>query len=98
MLDWLKRCIYVTEARFGFPDYRKPIPWFDKLLIVCELAAGVAGRLAAGAWLPRRSRLCHLSIDPTVNVYSGPMLLDVAGALEPLPHLAPSEVPRVAEA
>jgi len=51
MLEWLKRRIYITEARFGFPDYRKPIPWFDKLLIVCGLAAGIAGRLVAGAWL-----------------------------------------------
>lgn len=51
MLDRLKRCIYVTEARFCFSDYRKPIPWFDKLLIVFGLAAGAAGRLLAGAWL-----------------------------------------------
>jgi hypothetical protein len=51
MLEWLKRRIYVTEPKFDFPDYRKPIPWFDKVLIVCGLAAGVAGRLTGGVWL-----------------------------------------------
>jgi len=51
MLEWLKRRIYITEPKFGLPAYRKPVPWFDKLLIVCGLAAGAAGRLTAGAWL-----------------------------------------------
>jgi hypothetical protein len=53
MLEWLKRRLYVTEPKFDFADYRKPIPWFDKSLIVCGLAAGIAGRLAGGAWLLR---------------------------------------------
>ena len=53
MIEWLKRRIYITESKFDFPDYRKPIPWFDKLLVVGGLAAGMAGRLAAGAWLLR---------------------------------------------
>ena len=51
MLESLKRRIYITEPKFDFPDYRKPIPWFDKLLIVCGLTAGVAGRLMGGVWV-----------------------------------------------
>ena len=53
MRKWLERHVYVTEPKFGFAAYRKPIPWFDKLLVVGGLAAGMAGRLTAGAWLLR---------------------------------------------
>jgi hypothetical protein len=46
----LQDLIYVTEERFGLKDYRKPIVWFDKLLVVGGILAGIAGRLLAGVW------------------------------------------------
>jgi hypothetical protein len=47
----LKKLVYVTEDRFGIPDYRKPIVWFDKMLVVCGILAGIFGRLLAGYWV-----------------------------------------------
>ena len=46
----LQDLVYVTEEHFGLKDYRKPIVWFDKLLVVGGILAGMAGRLLAGIW------------------------------------------------
>ncbi len=45
--------LYVTEERFGFADYREPIVWFDKLLIVAGILAGICGRVFAAVWVLR---------------------------------------------
>ncbi len=50
---------------------------------------GVAPRTAQAA-------MRHSSLDLTMNVYTDPSLLDVAGALEALPELALSDVRRSA--
>ena len=49
--------------------------------------AGVAPRVAQAA-------MRHSSIDLTMNVYTDPRLLDVAGALEALPGLAAGRKPK----
>jgi len=54
-------------------------------------AAGVAPRTAQAA-------MRHSSIDLTMNVYTDPKLLDVAGAMEALPSLSLSAIPNVAKA
>jgi len=53
-------------------------------------AAGVAPRTAQAA-------MRHSSIDLTMNVYTAPKLLDVAGAMEALPSLSLSAIPNVAK-
>ena len=47
---WFDR-FYITEPKYGFAHYRKPIVWFDKLLVVCGILAGIAGRVMAGMWV-----------------------------------------------
>jgi len=47
---WLGR-FYLTEEKFGFTDYRKPIVWFDKMLVVLGILAGIAGRVMAAVWV-----------------------------------------------
>jgi len=54
-------------------------------------AAGVAPRTAQAA-------MRHSSIDLTMNVYTDPKLLNVAGAMEALPSLSLSAIPNVAKA
>lgn len=51
MWERLERLVYVTEEQFGLKDYRKPILWFDKMLVVCGILAGIAGRILAGLWV-----------------------------------------------
>ena len=51
MITRLEKLFYVTENKFGFENYRKPIVWFDKLLVVGGILAGIIGRLCAGVWV-----------------------------------------------
>ena len=44
---------YVTEEKFGFAHYRKPIVWFDKLLIAGGILGGIVGRILAAVWVLR---------------------------------------------
>lgn len=46
----LARLINITEPRFGFSDYRKPIVWFDQTLVVSGNLAAIAGRVLALVW------------------------------------------------
>ena len=78
MLERLTRRIYMTEAKFDVPDYRKPIPWFDKMLIVCGLTAGVAGRLMGGVWLLRLV-VAHESFGDLMPLLATAVLLWVPG-------------------
>ena len=47
----LEKLCYITEDKFGMPDYRLPIVWLDKLLVVGGITASVTGRVAAGVWV-----------------------------------------------
>jgi len=53
MWERLKDLVFITEPKFGFEKYRKPIVWFDKLLVVGGILAGIAGRLLAAVWVIR---------------------------------------------
>ena len=47
----LEKQFYITEDKFGIEDYRLPIVWVDKLLVVGGITASVLGRVAAAAWV-----------------------------------------------
>jgi len=51
MMGWLERVVYRTEEKFGFERYRKPIVWFDKMLVLLGMLAGVAGRMFGAIWV-----------------------------------------------
>ena len=51
MIQKLKDLIYITEEKFDLPDYRMPIVWFDKMLVVVGILAGIAGRIMVGIWV-----------------------------------------------
>ena len=50
-------------------------------------------RPATGVDRVAQAAMRHPTIDLTMNVYTGPRLLDVAGALEALRGLAPDRLP-----
>jgi hypothetical protein len=62
MIQRLKRLVYITEPKFDLPDYRKPIVWFDKMLITVGILAGIAGRIVAALWV-----LGFASRDPDLS-------------------------------
>ncbi len=42
--------MYITEPRFGVPDYRKPIVWFDKMLVIFGFLASIIGQILCTIW------------------------------------------------
>ena len=75
MGDRLGKRFYITEPKFGFERYRKPIVWFDKLLIVGGILAGIAGRLLAAVWVililvAPMSRANSTILTPGISIHS----------------------------
>jgi hypothetical protein len=51
MWSKLERFVYITENRFGLPDYRLPIVWFDKMILAGGILASVVGHIVSGLWV-----------------------------------------------
>lgn len=47
----LEKLAYITEDKFGIEDYRLPIVWFDKLLVVGGILVSITGRIASMMWI-----------------------------------------------
>jgi hypothetical protein len=47
----IEKLIYITENKFGMEAYRKPIVWFDKILVAGGILAAAIGKVLAGMWV-----------------------------------------------
>ena len=62
----LENLITITEDKFGFKDYRSPIVWIDKVILVGGILAAIIGRIVAVMWavafvLEKSGPLCSWS-------------------------------------
>ncbi|MEO5372365.1 MAG: hypothetical protein H7833_20030 [Magnetococcus sp. DMHC-1] len=47
----IEKFIYVTTKKYDLDDYRKPIVWFDKMLVSVGILSGIIGRIICFLWV-----------------------------------------------
>ncbi|HBC88505.1 MAG TPA: hypothetical protein DCZ94_16270 [Lentisphaeria bacterium] len=50
MKKWFENHIYITEKKLGLEGYRKPIVWFDKMLIILGILSSISGQILCFIW------------------------------------------------
>lgn len=73
-MKWLEKHMYITEKRFDLEDYRKPIVWFDKMLVTCGLLGSIVGQLLCLVWALNFVKNDMQSLQPLQILISGAVL------------------------